>query len=190
MTADRPEGLHATPLLKTVVWGNFWLGMLTSLWFEREAIVREGPGAIVFALVYVAVSLGVIRWFVLGRRWARTAYLAFMWIALAALVAGSVPAGAPMAFSVVSLAIDAWLMWLVFSAPLSVLFPAHSQSPPATAERVFVRGLAFVFIAVSALMLYGAGELWLRIFASVPVLGLGVTMLTAARPPRPSGASG
>jgi hypothetical protein len=183
MTADRPEGLHATPLLKSVVWANFWFGLLSSLWFEREAIGRDGSGPALFTLLYVALSLGVIRWFLLGRRWARTAYLAFMWIAIAALVGGSVPDGAAMAFSVVSLAIDAWLMWLVFTAPLKVLFPPQPPASPTTAEKVFVRGLAFLFIALAALMLFGAGELWQRIFASVPLLALGVAVLTSARLP-------
>jgi hypothetical protein len=190
MTADRPEGLHRTPLLKAVVWANFWLGLLSSLWFEREALLRDAPGSLWFALLYAAVSLAVVVWFLRGRRWARTAYVAFMWIALAALAAGSVPAGAPMAFSVVSLAVDVWLMWLVFTAPLGVLFPAQPLVPPAFAEKIFVRALAFVFVALSALILYGTGELWTRVLASVPLLALGVSMLAAARRPGQSAASG
>ena len=187
MTADGPEGLHGSPLIKGIVWVSFWVGQLGSLWFDRAMLEREGWSAVLFAAVYMALSFSTVVFFVRARRWARTTYAAFCWMAIGALVAGPEQAGLQTAFGVVSLAVDIWLLWLVWTQPLSAAFVPGTPTSPG--ERALAMVLAYLVIAISALISYGSPTVWQGMLVGLPLLALGIVQMVSLRRPRDKNAS-
>jgi hypothetical protein len=117
--ADRTDAITT---FKTLLWTSYALDVL--LVFAEVA--KAGEGSTIPVLLFAIVFLGFAAWFnvklLRGKNWARMAFIALFMVTLPAAFIDFPKSVTEMALDVVSLALSIWIIRLMFSEPVKLIF--------------------------------------------------------------------